>query len=237
RKRLSPALGRHPVLARVPSGVDTSIFHPGAGGAEIRRRHRLESRPVIVCVSRLVERKGQDMLIRALPDIRRAVPGAALLIVGGGPYREKLKRLARDAGVEADVILTGSVPWTELPAHYDAGNVFAMPCRTRRAGLEVEGLGIVYLEASATGLPVVGGNSGGAPDAVLEGETGYVVDGRSQNEITRRVVELLQDSSLARRMGRQGRHWAEREWRWDILAGKLRSLLGKRVPHDTSGVA
>ena len=112
-----------------------------------------------------------------------------------------------------------------------------MPCRTRRAGLEVEGLGIVYLEASATGLPVVGGNSGGAPDAVLEGETGYVVDGRSQNEITRRVVELLQDSSLARRMGQQGRDWVEREWRWDILAGKLRSLLGKRVPHDTSGVA
>ena len=177
------------------------------------------------------------MLIRALPDIRRAVPGAALLIVGGGPYREKLKRLARDAGVEADVILTGSVPWTELPAHYDAGDVFAMPCRTRRVGLEVEGLGIVYLEASATGLPVVGGNSGGAPDAVLEGETGYVVDGRSQNEITRRVVELFQDSSLARRMGQQGRHWVEREWRWDILAGKLRSLLGKRVPHDTSGVA
>jgi phosphatidylinositol alpha-1,6-mannosyltransferase len=237
RKRLSPALGRHPVLARVPSGVDTAVFRPGAGGAEIRRRHGLESRPVIVCVSRLVERKGQDMLIRALPDIRRAVPGTALLIVGGGPYREKLKRLARDAGVEADVILTGSVPWTELPAHYDAGDVFAMPCRTRRAGLEVEGLGIVYLEASATGLPVVGGSSGGAPDAVLEGETGYVVDGRSQNEITWRVVELLRDSSLARRMGRQGRDWVEREWRWDILAGKLRSLLGKHVPHDTSGVA
>ena len=237
RKRLSPALGEHPLLARVPSGVDTSVFFPGAGGEEIRRRHGLENRPVVVCISRLVERKGQDMLIRALPDIRRAVPGTALLIVGGGPYRETLKRLARDAGVEGEVVLTGSVPWSELPAHYDAGDVFAMPCRTRRAGLEVEGLGIVYLEASATGLPVVGGNSGGAPDAVLEGETGFVVDGTSQAEITRRVIELAQDRDLARRMGQTGREWVEREWRWDILAGKLRSLLGKRVPQDTSGLA
>src|SRR5690606_11449918 len=146
---------------------------------DIRRRYGLADRPVAVCVSRLVPRKGQDTLIRAWPAVLRRVPEAALLLVGGGPYRPELQRLAERCGVAGSVVFTGSVPWEELPAHYDAGDVFAMPCRTRRRGLDVEGLGIVYLEASATGLPVVAGNSGGAPDAVLDGETGVVVDGRS----------------------------------------------------------
>jgi phosphatidylinositol alpha-1,6-mannosyltransferase len=122
-------------------------------------------------------------------------------------------------------VLTGSVPWEELPAHYDAGDVFAMPCRTRRAGLEVEGLGIVFLEASATGLPVVAGRSGGSPDAVLEGESGYVVDGTSVDAVADAVAGLLKDPDRARAMGAAGRAWVEQEWRWDILAARLRELL------------
>jgi phosphatidylinositol alpha-1,6-mannosyltransferase len=149
----------------------------------------------------------------------------ALLLVGGGPYRDTLTRLARECGVERDVVLTGSVPWGELSAHYAAGDVFAMPCRTRRGGLEVEGLGIVYLEANATGLPVVAGDSGGAPDAVREGETGYVVDGRSVSEVVDRLALLLTDEDLRRRMGQAGRAWVEESWRWDLLADRLRSLL------------
>ena len=120
---------------------------------------------------------------------------------------------------------TGSVPWEELPAHYDAGDVFAMPCRTRRGGLEVEGLGIVFLEASATGLPVVAGRSGGSPDAVVEDVTGVTVDGRSQAQVTDAVADLLLDPDRAARLGRAGREWVEREWRWDVLATRLRSLL------------
>jgi phosphatidylinositol alpha-1,6-mannosyltransferase len=100
-----------------------------------------------------------------------------------------------------------------------------MPCRTRRGGLDVEGLGIVYLEASATGLPVVAGDSGGAPDAVLEGETGYVVPGRDRAALTERLVTLLQDPSLRARMGERGRAWVEQSWRWDLLAGRLAALL------------
>jgi phosphatidylinositol alpha-1,6-mannosyltransferase len=117
------------------------------------------------------------------------------------------------------------VPWAELPAHYGAGDVFAMPCRTRRRGLDVEGLGIVYLEASATGLPVVAGDSGGAPDAVLEGETGWVVPGGSAEQSAERIVALLEDEPLRRRMGERGRAWVEERWRWDLLAERLRSLL------------
>ena len=141
------------------------------------------------------------------------------------PTAPTLERIAREEGVSEHVVLTGSVPWEELPAHYDAGDVFAMPCRTRRAGLEVEGLGIVFLEASATGLPVVAGRSGGSPDAVLEGETGYVVDGTSVREVTDAVAGLLSDPERARRMGAAGRDWVEREWRWDVLAERLRALL------------
>ncbi|GAB3811613.1 hypothetical protein GCM10027605_51960 [Micromonospora zhanjiangensis] len=169
RTRLARAVDGLTDLRRLAPGVDVEAYHPGVDGAPVRARHGLADRPVVVCVSRLVPRKGQDALIRALPAIRRRVPDAALLIVGGGPYRPALEKLARRVGVDRDVVFTGSVPAAELPMHYAAGDVYAMPCRTRNRGLDVEGLGIVYLEASATGLPVVAGDSGGAPDAVREG--------------------------------------------------------------------
>jgi phosphatidylinositol alpha-1,6-mannosyltransferase len=178
-----------------------------------------------VCVSRLVPRKGQDTLIRAWPQVLRAVPEAVLLLVGGGPYHATLNRLRTEFGVTESVRLTGAVPWAELPAHYDAGNVFAMPCRTRRRGLDIEGLGIVYLEASATGLPVIAGNSGGAPDAVLEGETGVVVDGHSVAAVADAVIELLRNPAGAAAMGEKGRSWIEREWRWQVQARRFAALL------------
>ncbi|MEU1008029.1 glycosyltransferase family 4 protein [Streptomyces sp. NPDC005890] len=227
RSRIATALtpdaaGR---MVQLPPGVDEKTFHPGSGGDEVRARLGLTDRPVVVCVSRLVPRKGQDTLIRALPRILAAEPDTVLLIVGGGPYEQDLRRLARETGVSGSVRFTGAVPWSELPAHYGAGDVFAMPCRTRRGGLDVEGLGIVYLEASATGLPVVAGDSGGAPDAVLEGETGWVVRGGSAGQTAERIVTLLQDPELRRRMGARGRQWVEEKWRWDLLAEKLKALL------------
>jgi phosphatidylinositol alpha-1,6-mannosyltransferase len=233
RVRLDRALRGLTALERLTPGVDVDAYHPGVDGSQVRARHGLSDRPVIVCVSRLVPRKGQDMLIRALPTIRRRVPGAALLIVSGGPYREKLQALARAEGVESDVVFTGSVRWEELPAHYAAGDVFAMPCRTRGAGLDVEGLGIVYLEASATGLPVLAGDSGGAPDAVREGETGYVVGGSDVPAIAGRLAELLADPARARTMGAAGRAWVEKEWRWETKAAQLTELL---QPGSLSGV-
>ncbi|MFB7089091.1 glycosyltransferase family 4 protein [Streptomyces sp. NPDC056296] len=212
-------------MVQLPPGVDEKTFHPGSGGEEVRARLGLTERPVVVCVSRLVPRKGQDTLIRAMPRILAAEPDAVLLIVGGGPYEKDLRRLAADTGVAASVHFTGAVPWSELPAHYGAGDVFAMPCRTRRNGLDVEGLGIVYLEASATGLPVVAGDSGGAPDAVLDGETGWVVRGGDEEQAADRIVTLLADPELRHRMGERGRAWVEEKWRWDLLAENLKTLL------------
>lgn len=227
RSRIAPALtpGAAARMAQLPPGVDEKTFHPGSGGDEVRARLGLTDRPVVVCVSRLVRRKGQDTLIRALPRILAAEPDTVLLIVGGGPYEKDLRRLAHETGVSSAVRFTGAVPWSELPAHYGAGDVFAMPCRTRRGGLDVEGLGIVYLEASATGLPVVAGDSGGAPDAVLDGETGWVVKGVAPEEAADRITVLLGDAELRRRMGERGREWVEEKWRWDLLAEHLKKLL------------
>jgi len=212
-------------LERLAPGVDTSFFKAGAGGDVVRRDLGLADRRVIVCVSRLVPRKGQDVLLRALPAILRSVPDAALLIVGAGPDRKRLEAITDREGVRAAVRFSGPVAWADLPAYYDAGQVFAMPCRTRRRGLDVEGLGIVYLEASATGLPVVAGRSGGAPDAVILGETGHLVDGRDVAAVAGSVVSLLRDPAAAAAMGAAGRAWVEREWTWDAAATRLAQLL------------
>jgi phosphatidylinositol alpha-1,6-mannosyltransferase len=225
RVRLARALSPEAAsrMVRLAPGVDVTFFRPGAGGAAVRERLGLTGRPVVACVSRMVPRKGQDTLIKAWPEIRARVSGAVLLLVGDGPYTPALKRLAGRLNVGDDVMFTGPVPWPELPGYYDAADVFAMPCRTRRGGLDVEGLGIVYLEASATGLPVIGGDSGGAPDAILDGETGYVV--RDALGVADRVTELLCDPAKARAMGEKGLAWVDREWREELSAARLSAIL------------
>jgi phosphatidylinositol alpha-1,6-mannosyltransferase len=191
----------------------------------VREQHRLGDRPVIVCISRMVARKGQDVLVRALPRIRQQVPDAALLLVGDGPHRRVVEREVDRLGLRDHVVFAGRVPWTQTPDYYAAGTVFCMPTRTRLAGLEPEALGICYLEAAATGLPVVAGDSGGAPDAVLDGETGFVVNGRDPDAVADRCAQLLLDPELSRRFGERGRAWVAQQWRWDDLAVRLRHLL------------
>ena len=224
RRRLSRSLSPTATsrMRRLAPGVDTDRFRPGNGGDEVRERLGLGDRPVVVCVSRMVPRKGQDTLIRAWPRILADVPDAVLLLVGDGPYASRLRSAA--AGLDS-VRFTGPVPAEELPAHYDAGDVFAMPCRTRRSGMDVEGLGMVYLEASATGLPVVAGASGGAPDAVLEGRTGNVVDGSIPGPTARALIRLLKDPDRAAVMGAHGREWVSREWTWERTLERLGDLL------------
>ena len=223
-RALSPEAQRR--MVRLAPGVDVTFFRPGAGGETVRQRLGLNNRPVVACVSRMVPRKGQDTLITAWPEIKAQVSDAVLLLVGDGPYAPALRRLARRRQA-ADVVFTGPVPWPELPGYYDATDVFAMPCRTRRGGLDVEGLGIVYLEASASGLPVIGGDSGGAPDAILDGETGYVV--RDAASLAARTIELLEDPAKARAMGEKGLAWVDREWREELPAARLSAILDPKA--------
>ena len=226
-RRIAPALtpAARSRMTTLAPGVDSVTFHPGVDGGRVRQQYGLGEDPVIVCVSRLVARKGQDVLVRALPEVREAVPRARLLLVGDGPHRDALEHLVDRTGVREAVTFTGRVPWEELPACHAAGTVFAMPCRDRRAGLEVEGLGIVFLEAAATGRPVLVGASGGAVDAVLDGENGFLVDGTDEAQVAGRLITLLRDPELARRFGDRGRQWVQEEWQWQDRADTLARLL------------
>jgi len=220
--------GRCPVELLV-SGVDADAYHPRVDGRPVRDRHGLGDAPVCVCVSRLVPRKGQDVLIRAWPSVVAQVPDARLLLVGGGSYERRLRRLAAASPAADRITLTGEVPWADLPGHYAAGDVFAMPCRTRWLGLDLEALGVVFLEAAATGLPVVAGRSGGSPETVEQGATGLVVDGRKADQVGPAVAGLLADPARARAMGAAGRRRVEAEFAWPAVAARFEKLLAEAV--------
>jgi len=224
-KALSPDAAAR--MRRIVPGVDSTEFSPDnlSSGIQLRTELGWIDRPVIVCVSRLMARKGQDELIRALPIIQQTAPNASLIIVGDGPYRKDIERLVKKLGLENFVHLTGKVSQTELSKWYAAGDIFAMPCRTRMGGWDVEGLGIVFLEGSATGLPVIVGDSGGAVDAVIDGETGFLVDGTNTAEIADRIAYLFANPDVAKKMGEAGRNWVTQEWTWDQNFKKLDGLL------------
>ena len=219
--RVRPAVPADVPLVILPPGVDTDRFRPDSSGREVRERYDLDEAPVAVCISRMVTRKGQDVLIRGWRQVLRRVPEARLLLVGDGPSRPRLEALAAEQGVAWSVIFAGEVSEGALPSFYAAGDIFAMPCRSRKAGLEVEGFGIVFLEAAAMGLPVVAGNSGGAAEAVEEGETGLVVDGREVDAVARAVTELLEDPARAATMGKSGRLRVEEDFAWPRVIERL----------------
>ena len=221
-QRLRPAFGSGPRFVALPSGVDTAFFRPATVAQRTATRERLGvgDAPLVVCSSRLVARKGQDVLIRALPEVRRQAAGARLVIVGTGPDARRLHAIAG-----AEVVFTGAVPGEQLRDIVAAADVFAMPARTRLGGFDVEGLGIVYLEAQACGVPVVAGRSGGAPETVTP-ESGVVVDGRDTNEVARAIGGMLVDAQGRASMGAAGRaHVAER-FSWDVLGDRLAALCG-----------
>jgi phosphatidylinositol alpha-1,6-mannosyltransferase len=223
-KTVRTAVPEHVPVSVLTPGVDVDRFRPDLPTADIRGALGVGDRPLVVCVSRLVARKGQDVLIRAMRRIRRHVPDAALLIVGGGPAEARLRRLAR-AAPPRSVFFAGEVPSADLPRYYAVGDVFAMPCRNRVGGFEVEGWGIVFLEAAACGRPVVVGDSGGARETLLDGETGFLVDGADSAEVGDAVGRILGDALLRERMGKAGRAWMEAEHTWERSAAHLAAWL------------
>ena len=226
RSAISKALTTKSAAAmqKIAPGIDIEHFR-AVDATALRQSLGLTEKKVIVSVGRLVHRKGQDFLIESMPQILKQVPNAHLLLVGQGPYRERLEKLVNKHSLRNSVSFIGRIQYKDLPGYICVGDIFAMPSRSRFAGLEVEGLGIVYLEASACGLPVIAGESGGAPDAVIEGVTGFVVDGTKTEQIAKRVIQLLLDEKLRISMGSAGRDWIEKEWRWQIWAGKFSELL------------
>ncbi|GAA5073622.1 glycosyltransferase family 4 protein [Streptomyces similanensis] len=235
RARIEPALGPRARMSRLVPAVDARVYRPDAAArAEVRAELGLRGRRVILCVARMVARKGQDVLIRAMPLIRRAAHDAVLLLVGHGPDEARLRRLAGRHAPDA-VVFAGGKAHTETPRYYAAADVFAMPCRTRRGGLEAEGLGIVFLEAAASGLPVVVGDSGGAPNTVVDGKTGMVVDGADAAAVAGALSGLLLDTERAAALGAAGRDRVRDSWSWDASARRLTHLLTpERTPAEAA---
>ena len=227
RQAISKALTDKSIkeMVKIAPGIDTAHFIPQPDGMQKRKELGLQDKKIIISVGRLVHRKGQDKLIEAMPDVLRKIPNAHLLIVGEGPYKNHLEKLVNKLSLKENITFAGRIMYDRLPSYLSAADLFAMPSRSRFFGLEVEGLGIVYLEASACGIPVLAGNSGGAPDAVLEGVTGFCVDGTNVAEIASAVIEICSDAERASHMGAAGRNWIVDQWRWDLWSKEFNELL------------
>ena len=224
KEAIAPRFNDRNKLRKIAPGIDTEHFKP-SDPSKLRRELGIDDRPTIISVGRLVHRKGQDRLVEAMSRIVKELPNALLVFVGEGPHRKVLDRLVKKYELQEHVRFIGRIHYADLPRYIALGDVFAMPSRSRLLGLEVEGLGIVYLEASACGLPVVGGSSGGAPDAVKDGITGFVVDGNNIDEIAERTTKLLRDHQLRKAMGQAGREWAVAEWRWQRWSSEFNETL------------
>jgi phosphatidyl-myo-inositol dimannoside synthase len=219
-------------------GVDLDVYRPApaADRAAVREALGVAEGPLVVTVGRLVPRKGTDVLIRALPRIRRAEKGARVVVVGGGRWRRRLERLAARRAPGA-VVFAGRMDATDVPALYAAADVAAMPVRSRWWGLEQEGFGMVFVEAQACGVPVVAGRSGGVPETLLDGRTGIVVDGTSPDEVADAVIRLLREPDLRGRMAAQGRAHARATFDWAAIVARLHGDLteiaeGRTPPRD-----
>jgi colanic acid/amylovoran biosynthesis glycosyltransferase len=208
-------------------GCDTDFFRPVVANEDLRRR-LLGSRhqsSVILTVGNLVSRKGQDMVIRAMPRLLSRVPDAVYMIAGSGPYRDELEKLAADLGVLEHIVFVGRIPDQDLPDLYALCDVFVMVSRARLEENDVEGFGMVLLEANACGKPVVGGRSGGVPDALADGITGLLVDPLNPDEIADAVARLLTDRELATKFGEQGRQRVLRDFQWQGVGERVQRVL------------
>ena len=223
------AAGRSLPVVVVPPGVDVDRFRPLTEPERRAARQRFGASPdatLVVSVSRLVPRKGMDVLVRAAARLAPIHPELEVVIAGGGRDRDRLARLVAETG--APVRLVGRVDDDDLPALYGAGDIFAMDCRNRWLGLEQEGFGIVFLEAAACAVPQVAGDSGGAAEAVADGETGLVVhDPRSVAQLADALRALIVDPERRRQMGEAGRERAVAEFSYDVLARTLADALAE----------
>lgn len=219
---------RHSIEVIHP-GVDWKRFSNEPDLSRFRRNLRLGNRKVILTVANLVERKGQDMVIQALPTVVKEYSDLKYIIVGEGEDRPKLEQSIKELQLEKNVCLTGAVPDEDLPAYYYLADIFVMP--GRQAGVHVEGFGIAYAEASACAKPVIGGKTGGVVEAVVHGETGILVNPENPNEIGAAILKLLRNPELAGWLGEKGRQRVRKELTWEVGAQKVLQVIQELV-HD-----
>jgi phosphatidyl-myo-inositol dimannoside synthase len=205
--------------------VDAERFHPGIDGRHVRARYGSSEDVLLLSVGRLQRRKGHDIAIRAIAALREDMPQLRYVIAGDGDERDRLERLAASLGVTDRVFFAGVVPDEELPAYYAASDIFLLPNRIDDG--DIEGFGIVFLEAAATGRPVIGGDTGGVPEAVERDVTGLLVDGSSVAEVASAVRRLAASPEVRAGMGLVGRARAVRAFSWHRAASAVAELQGQ----------
>jgi phosphatidyl-myo-inositol dimannoside synthase len=210
-------------IVKITPGVDMDRFSPRPAREDLVEKWNLKGKKIVLTVARLVSRKGHDLVLRAMARLTRELPDAVYLIVGRGPEEQRLQKLAAELGIMESVRFAGHVPEELLPDCYSLCDVFAMLNREQADG-DLEGFGMVFLEANAAGKPVIGGRSGGTADAILEGKTGFRVDASDLDELTARLRMLLTDANLRCELGRAGRDRVEREFQWRDRARKLHDV-------------
>lgn len=227
RSRISPTLRPEDCkkMRKLNPGVGEKFLSDSVDANKVRTQLGLGKRPVVVCVSRLVKRKGQDVLLNALLQVRKVIPNVVLLLVGEGKSEKYLRNKTEKLGLTDSVIFVGGVSSESLLEYYAAGNVFAMLARSRFFGFDIEGLGICYLEAAALALPVVVGNSGGTSDAVVDNYNGLLVSSKNVNSVTKALLTFLQDPDLSKSFGENGKNWIATQWTVDIQFANLKQYL------------
>lgn len=195
-------------------GVDLKKFQPGIDCQEIAKRYHLQEKRVIFTVSRLARNKGFDMALKALPAVLRKIPEVVYVIGGEGPCEMDLRALANALNLQNRVIFVGYIPDDDLPRYYQLCDIFLLLTREIKEKGHVEGFGMVFIEANACGKAVVGGKAGGTPEAIVDGKTGFLVDPLNLSEISEKLIQLLTNEDLAKRLGDEGRKRAEREFSW-----------------------
>jgi phosphatidyl-myo-inositol dimannoside synthase len=228
-QKLVEKLGvQHSKTAVLHAGVsiDKSRIMPDKSSSPVVEKLGLQNKKVILTLSRLIERKGIDKTIEAMNIVRYKIPNAIYIIAGAGPYRETLENLVKINHLEEYVIFAGYIPDDEKDSFYNACDVFAIPNRELSDG-DVEGFGIVFLEANAFCKPVIGGRSGGATDAIVDGETGFLVNPTDVEEIAAAIVRLLNDENYAKQIGLQGRKRVEEDFNWEVIVSRMQTDLAE----------
>jgi phosphatidyl-myo-inositol dimannoside synthase len=211
----------------VPNGVNTQDFYPSADTAGLRRQFNLTDEKVVLTLARVIERKGHDQVIKALPQVKKAIPRLKYLIAG--PWEEncyrKLKKLIGELRLEDTVIFTGYIDTKKINELYNLCDIYIMPSRELATQGDTEGFGITFLEANACEKPVIGGKSGGVVDAIVDNETGFLVDPLDTQAIAEKIILLLESQALAQKIGRQGRDRILRGYTWEAVSKKILDVI------------
>lgn len=227
KSKLEKLVPSKTAFVRLAPGVDAAVFNPQYrdNRSELLLNNNFVGKKIVLSVSRLMPRKGQDQLLEVWPEVLQKHPTAHLIFSGGGPYKRNLLRKVRSKNLQDNVTFLRTLSQKELATYYGMSEVFAMPNRTRNFGLDVEGLGMVYLEAAASGIPTIGGRAGGVPDALLDETTGFLVTPKNKKELLTRLDLLLENRNLSRTMGDAGRDWVVKHWHWAERREQLKQLF------------